>query len=206
MMVLTRRNLSTVSNFVRARAHPHKLLRRVPCWALSHQCQSILMCQKETYFFDWPNFACASDPSEYASTSRFCPSVNFSTEWCKTHKPCLNVLPQVSGFLHNLQHYTVERVLCLLQRSRFPQLLRSMLYQEFAGGCPVLPAHSLSTNYPSTVDARAERCSSANQAQSEKSSATGARDKLAGSETLGVRTTEAVFCRLSESSLFLFAR
>ena len=32
---------------------------------------------------------------------------------------------------------------------------------------------------------------SANQAQSERSSATGARDKLAGSETLGVRTIEA---------------
>ena len=48
---------------------------------------------------------------------------------------------QFSGLLRNLQHHPIERVLRLLPRSLFRQLLRLMLYQELAGGCPLLPLH-----------------------------------------------------------------
>ena len=93
------------------------------------------------------------------------------------------------GFLRDLQHCTVEQVLCLQQRSptasvdalsgifrRLPSVVRALIDDKF----------------PATGDARAERCTSTNFSYSERLSATCTREKL----TLRVRTIVAESWRL----------
>ena len=119
--------------------------------------------------------------------------------------PFLKVLLIFQGFCV-ICNITVECVLCVLPRSLFRQLLRLVLDSELARSFPVLLVHWWETNCSQLVDARAERCPSADHAQSERSSATDARDRLAVSETLGARAVEAESWRLSRSSCSIFPR
>ena len=132
---------------------------------------------EHTDFFDWPKFAPEFYPSEYASAFGICLSVNISARSAELAKAVCN-----------LQHYTVERALCLLQHFAF--------FDNCFGWDSVWNWPEVALCCPCTaVD---------NQARSGRSFVTGARDKLAGSETLGVRTNEDESWRLSRSSCFIY--
>ena len=120
-----------------------------PRWARSHQCQH--PCVKNTPVFDWANFASGSYSSECASTSKSA-WLTQAVVW-----PCLKILPNFS--LRDLQHYTIEQALLSLTTFAFSSNASvDALSQKFARCCP--PALD---KLPSTVDARAEKCPSANQ-------------------------------------------
>ena len=140
------------------------------------------------HVFDWSNFP---HPSENASTFGLNLSAKLTQAVCG--RPCSKVLvAQVVGFLRDVHHYTIERALCLLQILPSRQLFQSMLHQEFPGGCRLRSVHFLLTSYLQplmlVLRGRLQQV---------------ARDKLASSETLGVRTIESNSLRLSRSFHFL---
>ena len=130
---------------------------------------------------------------------------------CRALKNCfwlalIEGIASSPGFLRFLHFYVVKRILCLFVAFAL-STTASVVYlfgisRRFSSAArAMLPNQSRST-----VDARAERFPFAIQAQFERLSPAEARDRLAFSETPGVRTTEAVFSRLSISSLLIFAR
>ena len=144
--------------------------------ALSHPCQSFILWKNEL-----ANSAFGTASSKYLST--------FNTGWFvrRLLQALFEGLLPSSGFLRNLQFHTVEQVLCLSFRSLCRQPPVLFVDSKMAGSSPLpsisrcLHAKHVLRGSPPLSKRNLRNC------QLYES-----RDRVTVSETLGVRTTEAV--------------
>ena len=156
-------NLPTVLNFVRARVHTNQLLQIFQAGHMHIKSRTSL--RVENVFLDGPTFA--SEASKYVSTFGCCWSVNFSTRSAKTCPSCF-LIACSEGTTENFSdsaHFVTSQSRTNSLSLPASAFSTTASVDASSGLCRRLPSAACAwivDKWPSTVDARAERCPSAN--------------------------------------------